>query len=131
MAKKKKNEYDVGYKKPPQTSQFKPGESGNPKGKPKGSKKFKTELAEELDEKMFITEGGKQKKIPKKRALIKALMAKAVGGDVRAATALYGMVLHLLSDEEKAAEIPEITKTDEEILEEFKKQVLAQKGSKK
>ncbi|MEM9435268.1 MAG: DUF5681 domain-containing protein [Pseudomonadota bacterium] len=30
--------YDVGYGKPPTANQFKPGQSGNPKGRPKGSK---------------------------------------------------------------------------------------------
>jgi hypothetical protein len=28
----------VGYKRPPQHSKFKPGQSGNPKGRPKGAK---------------------------------------------------------------------------------------------
>ncbi len=36
MAEKKDSEnYDVGYKKPPEKSQFKKGESGNPEGRPK------------------------------------------------------------------------------------------------
>lgn len=29
---------EVGYKKPPKASQFKPGQSGNPKGRPKKKK---------------------------------------------------------------------------------------------
>ena len=32
------DDYDVGYKKPPKTKQFKKGKSGNPGGRPKGSK---------------------------------------------------------------------------------------------
>jgi hypothetical protein len=28
-------EYEIGYKKPPRKNQFKPGQSGNPKGRPK------------------------------------------------------------------------------------------------
>ena len=31
----KKTEYEVGYKKPPKSGQFKPGQSGNRKGRPK------------------------------------------------------------------------------------------------
>lgn len=31
----KSKEYEVGYKKPPKETRWKPGQSGNPKGKPK------------------------------------------------------------------------------------------------
>ena len=30
-------DYDTGYKKPPKTSQFKKGTSGNPSGRPRGA----------------------------------------------------------------------------------------------
>ena len=30
----KKKDYEIGYKKPPKHTQFKPGQSGNPKGRP-------------------------------------------------------------------------------------------------
>ena len=29
--------YEVGYRKPPKHSQFKPGQSGNPNGRPRGA----------------------------------------------------------------------------------------------
>ena len=35
-------EYKVGYGKPPKSSRFKSGSSGNAKGRPKGSKNLKT-----------------------------------------------------------------------------------------
>ena len=38
----------VGYKQPPKHTQFKPGQSGNPKGRPKGTQNLATDLAEEL-----------------------------------------------------------------------------------
>ncbi len=31
-------DYDVGYGRPPEATQFKPGRSGNPNGRPKGAK---------------------------------------------------------------------------------------------
>jgi hypothetical protein len=92
--------YDVGYKKPPSHSQFKPGQTGNPKGRPKGSKNLKTELAEELQERIAVREGGTRRTVSKQRAMLKGLAAKAVQGDPRAANLLLNLVLRLLSQDE-------------------------------
>jgi hypothetical protein len=82
------NNYHVGYKKPPAATRFKPGRSGNPKGRPNGTKNFATDLAEELQERITVRDGGKEKKISKQRALIKATVAKALRGETRAAQVL-------------------------------------------
>ena len=42
-------DYNVGKGKPPKSTRFKPGQSGNPKGRPKGRKNLKTELDEVLN----------------------------------------------------------------------------------
>lgn len=80
--------YEVGYKKPPAATRFKPGRSGNPKGRPNGTKNFATDLTEELQERIVVRDGGKEKKISKQRALIKATVAKALRGETRAAQVL-------------------------------------------
>jgi len=76
-----KKSYAVGYGKPPRHSQFKPGQSGNPKGRPKGTRGFAAELTEELGETIRVSENGKIKKLSKQRAMIKSLVAKAAKGD--------------------------------------------------
>ena len=40
-------DYEVGYAKPPQSSRFKPGRSGNPNGRPKGARNKLPALNEE------------------------------------------------------------------------------------
>jgi hypothetical protein len=94
--------YEVGYGKPPKNNRFKPGQSGNSKGRPKGTRNLKTDLAEELQERISLKEGGKTKQVSKQRALVKSLMAKALQGDARAAALLLAMVTKLLDQAEVA-----------------------------
>ncbi|HIG22897.1 MAG TPA: hypothetical protein EYG02_00265 [Henriciella marina] len=77
-----------GYCDPPVASQFQPGQSGNRKGRPKGSKNLKTDLEDELNETIEFTERGERKTTSKRRAILKQLAAKAIKGDIRAATLL-------------------------------------------
>jgi len=96
MAKEKKD-YAVGFKKPPKETQFKPGQSGNPKGRPKGTKNLATDLEEELAETIRITEGGETRVITKQRAMVKTLCAKALKGDSRSGKVLFDLALGLQS----------------------------------
>ena len=92
-------EYEIGHGKPPKATQFKKGQSGNPQGRPKGAKNLTTDLKEELEEKIHITEGGQPLEITKQRAMLKALLAKALKGDSRAAATLITLKLGLEQSE--------------------------------
>ena len=88
-----KNKISVGYKQPPRSTQFKPGQSGNPAGRPKGVKNLSTDLKEELEELITISEDGKPLQITKQRAMIKTLMARALKNDSRASSVLIGLAI--------------------------------------
>lgn len=86
-------QYEIGYKKPPHDTRFKPGQSGNPKGRPKRV----TTLAETLEKELLaqvtmVEEGGKRRKISKLEAILKQHINNAAKGDLKAAA----LVLSLL-----------------------------------
>jgi hypothetical protein len=74
----------VGYKRPPRSTQFKPGHSGNPTGKNRGARNIATELQDILSEQVTFAEDGTLKTMSKQRALASALVSAAIGGDLRA-----------------------------------------------
>ena len=110
-------DYEVGYKRPPAASQWRKGQSGNPKGRSKGTRNLATDLAEELSEAVQVKEHGKSRKISKQRALIKSLLAKAVQGDMRAAALLMTSIVRLLPPESTPPDADSISQEDEAILD--------------
>ncbi len=79
----------VGYGRPPKHTRFKPGTSGNPGGRPKSRRKLAADLGEELDELVTVVEDGREQVVTKQRALVKALVAVGLRGDLRAINALF------------------------------------------
>jgi hypothetical protein len=75
---------EVGYGKPPKHSQFKKGQSGNPRGRPRGAKNSATLFNEALDEKVVTTEKGRCRKITKREAMFKQLANRSAQGDPKA-----------------------------------------------
>ena len=94
----------IGYRKPPQHSQFKKGKSGNPKGRPKGAKNLKTDLLEELSEQIVANEGGRTIKISKQRAVVKSLFRGTLKGDARLANTLLNTMFRLIDPRDQSAE---------------------------
>jgi hypothetical protein len=73
----------VGYGKPPQTTRFRKGQSGNPRGRPRGSRNFASLVDEALAEPVMINENGRRKKATKLQVIVKQLVNKAAQGDHR------------------------------------------------
>ncbi len=112
--------YDIGYRKPPRQSQFRRGESGNPRGRPKGTKNLKTDLMEELSEMISVREGDRSQNVSKQRAVLKTLTARALQGDARSAALLISMMMRLLETGEGAPDVDDGLNDDEvSILNDF------------
>lgn len=81
--------YEVGYRRPPQHSRFKKGQSGNPAGRAPGVPNARRLIENEGAEPITITENGVKKVITKLEAAVKALFAKAMKGNVPALRTLF------------------------------------------
>ncbi len=88
--------YDVGYGKPPAEHRFKPGASGNPKGRPRGTRNLKTDLEDELKARVVVRVGERETHISRQQALVKRLVAKALGGDIRSAQVVLDLMQRLI-----------------------------------
>ena len=76
--------YEVGYMKPPKATQFKKGESGNPKGRPKGCVNVATLAQQVLSERVTVTEKGRERTMPMAEVLVRQAVTKAAKGDLKA-----------------------------------------------
>lgn len=120
----------IGYGRPPKRSQFKPGQSGNPKGRPKGSTNLATDLSSELGELISVKENGRTRRISKQRALVKSFAAKALQGDIRALTALLALQNRITTESNSTA-APIIEAEELEILHRYAPRFLKSKDEQK
>lgn len=81
---KKKSNYEVGYRKPPQRTRYQKGQSGNPNGRPRGSRSSATLLREILSERVEVRENGRVRTVTKKELILRYAVNKAATGDSRA-----------------------------------------------
>ena len=120
------DDHDVGYGKPPKSSRFKKGQSGNSKGRPKGSRNFRTDFLEALKSPVRVTEKGKAKTMSTQKAVIARLREKALRGDVRTLDRIIALALEL--GEAAQDSTPTLDIEDQEILKRYGDRLL--KGQK-
>ncbi len=113
------SQYSVGNKRPPLHSRFKSGQSGNPRGRPPKSRNLQSDLVDELSESVFVREGKQRRRVSKQRALLKALVAEGLAGDVKAIGAVFGHVARLVNNATPSKAEGPMDAADAEIIEDF------------
>jgi hypothetical protein len=111
--------YGVGYARPPASSQFKPGQSGNPKGRPKGVRNASSLARDALEHTVNVKVKRAWRKMTVRKAAYLRLAERAVVGDAKA----LEFLLSLESDEGAAgsddAPMQPLSAQDLELLQRF------------
>ncbi len=96
---------DVGYGKPPRSRQFKPGQSGNPKGRPKGAKSEATILMELLNRKIEIRQNGRIRKITILEGIFHKLAEDSLKGNTKSAAFVLNRLAAIASTASAESEV--------------------------
>lgn len=120
MAKKKqRDDYEVGYGKPPKAHQFVAGESGNPAGRKKGSRGLKTDLHAELSSVLTISINKQPVSGTKQRLMLKSLATRAAAGDVRASALLLPLIMQIFGIEDRGTDRRTLSRQDQALLDDL------------
>jgi Family of unknown function (DUF5681) len=93
-----RDNYQVGYGKPPRNGGFHKGRSGNPRGK-----NLPALLVDALNEKVAATIDGERREITKREAVVTQLVSEAADANLRATNMLIDMLGEI---ERKADPVP-------------------------
>ena len=83
-SRKRHARYAVGYGRPPTSSQFQPGQSGNPNGRPKGVRNASSMARDALERTINVKVKRAWRKMTVRKAAYLRLAERAVAGDAKA-----------------------------------------------
>jgi hypothetical protein len=113
----------VGYGRPPASTRFQKGVSGNPRGRPKGARNVGSIVSGALSERVTISVNGRRKRITKLEAAVMQLVNRAAGGDLRSTKLLITLVQESESKTPKQ-EIDQPTSSDRAVMRELQRRAL-------
>jgi Family of unknown function (DUF5681) len=76
--------YAVGYARPPTSSQYQPGQSGNPKGRPKGTRNVSSMARDALERTVNVKVKRTWRKMTVRKAAYLRVAERAAAGDAKA-----------------------------------------------
>jgi uncharacterized protein DUF5681 len=112
-------DYAIGYGRPPKSTRFKPGVSGNRKGRPKGSRPVGALLQQIIQQKIAVTENGKTRRLPVMEIMLRRLANDAMRGEPRSIKFLLSLLEHYGDSSQTTLQLSEMLAEDAEILAEY------------
>ena len=107
----------VGYGSPPKAYQFKPGQSGNPKGRPKGSRNLATRVRALLRRRIPLMVGGRRTTMTARDVLLQGYLERGIRGDHKAGVLLLDLDDRSAPSASDDAEVANDSAADRAIME--------------
>jgi hypothetical protein len=127
--KRKPPDDGVGYGRPPKATQFKKGQSGNPKGRPKGTRPVGAVLQEILGQRIAVTENGRTRRLPALEVMLRRLANDAMRSEPSALKLMLSLVDRDGDSPEAEIRFNDILAEDKEILANFLKKPAEKLGA--
>jgi hypothetical protein len=127
--KRKPPDDGVGYGRPPKATQFKKGQSGNPKGRPKGTRPVGAVLQEILGQRIAVTENGRTRRLPALEVMLRRLANDAMRSEPSALKLMLSLVDRYGDSPEAEIRFNDILAEDKEILANFLKKPAEKLGA--
>ena len=112
-------DYAVGYGRPPKSTQFASGKSGNPRGRPKGSRTVGAILQDILRQKIAVTENGKTRRLAALEVMLRRLVNDAMRSDAKAMKLLLALVERYAETTEAKVQLGDLLAEDQTILAQY------------
>ena len=114
-------DYEIGYRRPPEHTRFKPGKSGNAKGRPKGRRNVRTVVEDVLSQRITIREGDRTRSLSKLDGVVLTMVNKELKGDPKALPPLIALLrsVGLINEVPEPTSTEPITAKDSEIIADF------------
>lgn len=112
-------DYAVGYGRPPTSTQFASGKSGNPRGRPKGSRTVGAILQDILRQKIAVTENGKTRRLAALEVMLRRLVNDAMRSDAKAMKLLLALVERYAETTEAKVQLGDLLAEDQTILAQY------------
>ncbi len=119
------NGYEIGYRKPPKHSQFRPGHSGNSVGRRQGLRNLVTDVRSTLGTPVKIKEGGRTRTRSTQEGVLMVLREKALRGDARALDRLFELARRFNSDGAEVGSAQTLAADDQAILSAYRAESVA------
>jgi uncharacterized protein DUF5681 len=118
------NGYEIGYRKPPKHSQFRPGHSGNSVGRRQGLRNLVTDVRSTLGTPVKIKEGGRTRTRSTQEGVLMVLREKALRGDARALDRLFELAKRFNGDEAEVGSAQALAADDQAILSAYEAEII-------
>lgn len=110
--------YEIGYRRPPKHTRFKPGQSGNKKGRPRKKTPVGQMIENALAKLIQVDENGRRRLMTAEEIIVSKLRNDAMKGDLRAIRMLFDMRDRYQNSLETEID-PAALKDDQDILNEY------------